>query len=64
MNLILRRAGQRGETSTAGLRALVARLPVNVLHSELGLGAALVSDQHIADIVDELFLPLAAPHPR
>jgi hypothetical protein len=41
----------------------VARLPVNVLHSELCLGAAPVPDQAIAEIVDELFLPLAAGRP-
>lgn len=64
MNLVLRRAHQRGETSTACLSAQVARLPVNVLHSELCLGAAPVSDRHITDIVDELFLPLAAPSPE
>jgi AcrR family transcriptional regulator len=64
MNLILRRAHQRGETGTAPSGAQVARLPVNVLHSELCLGAAPVSDQHITEIVDELFLPLAADQPR
>jgi len=61
MGLILTRAHQRGET--ARLSAHVARLPVNVLHSELCLGATPVSDRLITEIVDGLFLPLAAGHP-
>jgi AcrR family transcriptional regulator len=64
MNLILRRAHQRGETGTAPPGAQVARLPVNVLHSELCLGTAPVPDRFITEIVDELFLPLAADRPR
>ena len=64
MNLILRRAHQRGETGTVPPSTQVARLPVNVLHSELCLGSAPVPDQHITEIVDELFLPLAADQPR
>ena len=64
MNLILHRAHQRGETTAARLSAQVARLPVNVLHSELCLGTAPVPDRHITEIVDELFLPLAAGHLR
>jgi AcrR family transcriptional regulator len=61
MGLVLRRARQRGEATPVSTQ--VARLPVNVLHSELCLGAAPVPDQAIAEIVDELFLPLAAGRP-
>ena len=62
MNLILHRAYQRGETGTVPPSTQVARLPVNVLHSELCLGTAPVPDRLITEIVDELFLPLAAGH--
>jgi AcrR family transcriptional regulator len=61
MNLILRRARQRRETGRVS--AQVARLPVHVLHSELCLSTAPVPDQAITEIVDELFMPLAARHP-
>ena len=64
MDLILHRAHQRGETGTAPPSAQVARLPVSVLHSELCLGSAPVPDRFITEIVDELFLPLAADQPR
>ena len=59
MDLVLRRARQRGEASATTVSTQVARLPVSVLHSELCLGAAPVRDQAIAEIVDEIFLPLA-----
>jgi hypothetical protein len=62
MNLILRQAHQRGEIDAASLRTQVARLPVNVLHSELCLGTTPVTDRLITEIVDEVFLPLAANH--
>jgi AcrR family transcriptional regulator len=54
MDLVLRREAGRDRVS-----ARVARLPVNVLHSELCLSAAPVPEQTITEIVDELFLPLA-----
>jgi len=60
MSLILRRARQRGETGAGSLSTQIARLPVNVLHSELCLGTTPVPDQLITEIVDEVFLPLAA----
>lgn len=60
MDLVLSRARQRGEASAGRLSAQVARLPVSVLHSELCLGTTPVPDQAITEIVDELFLPLAA----
>jgi AcrR family transcriptional regulator len=61
MSLVLRRARQRREAGRVS--AQVARLPVHVLHSELCLRTAPVPDQTITEIVDELFLPLAARHP-
>jgi AcrR family transcriptional regulator len=60
MDLVLSRARQRGEASATRVSTQVARLPVSVLHSELCLGISPVPDQAIAEIVDELFLPLAA----
>ena len=63
MGLVLDRARQRGEASAGHPSAQVARLPVSVLHSELCLGTAPVPDQAITEIVDELFLPLAAGRP-
>jgi AcrR family transcriptional regulator len=63
MGLVLDRARQRGEVTPSGPGTPVARLPVSVLHSELCLRAAPVPDQVITEIIDELFLPLAAVHP-
>jgi AcrR family transcriptional regulator len=63
MGLVLDRARQRGEVTASGPGTQVARLPVSVLHSELCLSAAPVPDQVITEIIDELFLPLAAVHP-
>jgi AcrR family transcriptional regulator len=63
MDLVLRRARQRGEASAARVSTQVARLPVSVLHSQLCLGTAPVPNQAITEIVDELFLPLAAGRP-
>lgn len=63
MDLVLSRARRRGEASGSRLSVQVGRLPVSVLHSELCLGTAPVPDQAITEIVDELFLPLAAGRP-
>jgi AcrR family transcriptional regulator len=63
MNVVLRRARQRRETGPGRMSAQVARLPVNVLHSELCLSTTPVPDQAITEIVDEIFMPLAASHP-
>jgi hypothetical protein len=62
MDLVLRRALQRREAGPGRVSARVARLPVNVLHSELCLGTAPVPERVITEIVDELFLPLASHH--
>jgi AcrR family transcriptional regulator len=63
MSLVLRRALQRGEAGPGRVSARVARLPANVLHSELCLSTGPVPDQAITEIIDELFLPLAAGRP-
>ncbi|HUN34515.1 MAG TPA: TetR/AcrR family transcriptional regulator [Trebonia sp.] len=61
MDLVLTRARKRDQAKT--LSAAVARLPVSVLHSQLCLGTSPVPDQAIAEIVDDLFLPLAKASP-
>jgi AcrR family transcriptional regulator len=61
MNIALRRARQRRETGPGRVSAQIARLPVNVLHSELCLSTAPVPDQAITEIVDEIFMPLIKP---
>jgi AcrR family transcriptional regulator len=58
LSLALSWAGQRGEIDVASLSTQVARLPVNVLHSELCLGTMPVTDRLITEIVEEAFLPL------
>lgn len=63
MDLVLRRALQRGEAGPGRVSARVARLPVSVLHSELCLSTGPLPDQAITEIIDELFLPLAAGRP-
>ena len=62
MDLILRRARQRGETGAAQPSAHLAHLPVHVLHSELCLGTTSTPDQLATDIVDT-FLPLLIDRP-
>jgi len=60
MSLALSRACQRGEIDAVSLSTQIARMPVNVLHSELCLGTTPVTDRLITEIVDEVFLPLTA----
>jgi hypothetical protein len=60
MSLALSWACQRGETDAASLSTQIARMPVNVLHSELCLGTTPATDRLITEIVDEVFLPLTA----
>jgi AcrR family transcriptional regulator len=60
MDLALRHATQRGEIDTQTVSDRIARLPIDLLYSALSLGAKPVSDQLIAEIVDNVFLPLIA----
>lgn len=57
MTIVLDRALQRADIKQP-LRPATARLPINVLHSELSLTPTPVTDNLIAEIVDQLFLPL------
>jgi AcrR family transcriptional regulator len=52
MGLALSRAGQRGEIDAASVSTQFARIPVNVLHSELCLGTTPVTDQLITEITE------------
>jgi AcrR family transcriptional regulator len=59
---VLRRAGQRGEIDVDSLSPRVARLPIDLLHAELSLHGAPVSPGALAEIVDDIVLPLARRH--
>ena len=63
MDRVVQHARQRGETA-AHVGAPVSRLPVSVLHSELCLRPGPVPDEAITEIIDDLFLPLAAGRPK
>jgi AcrR family transcriptional regulator len=58
MPVVLDRAVQRGEIHHLPPSS-TARLPINVLHSELCIGSTPITHQLITEIVDRLFLPLA-----
>ncbi|WP_322778005.1 TetR-like C-terminal domain-containing protein [Frankia sp. Cas4] len=59
MNLVLERARRRGEIDPDNIPARLARLPVDLLHTELSLQPSPAPYDLIVEIVDELFLPLA-----
>ncbi len=50
-------AASRGNLTKDAISAMVIRLPVDVLYSELAL-ASVVTRQQVVDIVDHLLLPL------
>lgn len=58
MNVILRRAEQRGEIDMAKLSPRVVKLPVDLLRNEWLLYYETVPDEIITEIVDDIFLPL------
>lgn len=58
MTTVLDRAHKRGEIKRPPPHA-TARLPINVLHSELCIAATPITSTLITEIVDQLFLPLA-----
>jgi AcrR family transcriptional regulator len=73
LSVVLRRAGQLGEIDADALSPRVARLPIDLLHAELSLHGTPVSPGVLAEIVDDVVLPLlrlrgrpwhpAEPHP-
>ena len=55
---ILERAIQRGEIDKQRLTPRVLRVPLSLVLHEVVVGARHISDEAIAEIVDEVFLPL------
>lgn len=55
---ILHRAADRGELDPARLTPRIARLPLDLLRSELFLRGRAPSDRYIEESVDEILLPL------
>jgi AcrR family transcriptional regulator len=55
---ILERAIQRGEIDTRRLTPRVLRVPLSLVLHEVVVAARHISDEAIAEIVDEVFLPL------
>ena len=58
MDVILRRAVERGEISEDRLTSRVAQLPIDLLLHDLIMTQAPMADAGIVEIVDEIFLPL------
>jgi AcrR family transcriptional regulator len=58
MDVILRRAVERGEISEERLNSRIAQLPIDLLRHDLIMTQAPISDAGIVEIVDEVFLPL------
>jgi Tetracyclin repressor-like, C-terminal domain len=58
MTTILRRAAERGEVSLDKVTPRIASLPGDLLRHQLLITRAPVSDTFLAEITDEIFLPL------
>ena len=58
MERVLRRAVDRGDVEGNVITPRITRLPVDVLYSELCLGSGTVAGRLVAEIVDDVFLPL------
>jgi AcrR family transcriptional regulator len=58
MQLLLRRAAERGEIATASVNPRVASLPIDLLRHELFVTQSAAESDVISDIVDDIFLPL------
>jgi AcrR family transcriptional regulator len=58
MDVILRRAVERGEIREDQLNSRVVQLPFDLLRHDLILTQTRISDAGIVEIVDEVFLPL------
>jgi AcrR family transcriptional regulator len=55
---LVRRAVRRGEIDRRVLTRRMLRVPLSLVLHEVALTAAVISDEAIAEIVDEIFLPL------
>lgn len=58
MATILRRAAERGEIASADLHHRVVTLPTSLMRHEMLLPGAPITADALAEIVDEVFLPL------
>ena len=58
MATILGRAAQRGEVRLDAITPRMVSLPVDLVRHELLVTRALVSERALAEIVDDIFLPL------
>jgi AcrR family transcriptional regulator len=61
---VLRRAAERGEVDVAKVTPRIAALPGDLLRHQFLIIGRPVSDDFLAEIVDEIFLPLVAAPPR
>ncbi|GLH96763.1 TetR/AcrR family transcriptional regulator [Phytohabitans aurantiacus] len=60
---VLRRGVDRGEIDPARLTPRIANLPMDLLRHDLLMTLRPVPDETIAEIVDDIFLPLVRPAP-
>lgn len=58
MEVLLRRAVERGEISAEILDSRISRLPMDLLRHDLILAQGPLPDASLVEIVDEIFLPL------
>lgn len=58
LNTVVRRAGDRGELPPIRLPLRVARLPLDLVRNELFVCGEALSDEAVAGLVDEVYLPL------
>jgi hypothetical protein len=58
---ILQRAVERGEIDPRKLTPRIAALPIELVRHEMMMTMAPVPDSVIAEILDEVFLPLVIP---
>jgi hypothetical protein len=63
MMTILRRAAERGEVDLGKVTPRIAALPGDLLRHQFLITGRSVSDDFLAEIVDEIFLPLVTPSP-
>ncbi len=61
---VLQRAVARGEITTTEISPRLARLPFDLMRNESMIYGMPVSDAAIAEIIDEVVLPVLAATPR
>ncbi|MHB8842920.1 MAG: TetR-like C-terminal domain-containing protein, partial [Candidatus Aquicultor sp.] len=58
MEQFLRRAVDRGEIDTDHITPRIARLPIDLVHHEMTMTLAPMTEAALVEIVDTIFLPL------